>query len=278
MTKKGYQKRLPKVLPAAAPKPKPLALAPRVPAPRSSPEELPVAAPPTSAAVPAPRRGRRGVGAVVAACLTGVAAFAAGLFLVPNVLGNGGEHPAGSGAASTDATTSPPAPVPGESYVETLVGADGDLAVRQWIRFAQPVDRLRLALPAVPGAAADRIVVTADGRASGPQRLSAGVATYTFGPTTDLRVSYRMTGVVTRSDPVAARALVLATSLVVRHPPRVRSETRAVRAAEVLSLACAPTPTTPPEPCGAAVSPDRWQVELTGTGVDDRVVAQVDLR
>ncbi len=74
---------------------------------------------------------------------------------------------------------------------------------------------------------------------------------------------------------MTGRALALATTLVVQHASRPASETRVVRAPEVLALACAASVDVAPVPCGRAEDPGQWSVQLTGDHVDDRVVAQL---
>jgi len=337
MTKKGYQKRLPKVLPP------PVHAPPAVPAPRGSVEDsareavqepvhepvrepvreaepAPVQGPvrepvqepvrePVEESVPvdvqvtppapaidtlparrkpapatAPPRRRRFAGqsvAVVALVLVGpLIAGLVGAFLLlrpdeaqtPDV-DPGAQRPPGVGSASLEAD---------ESYVETRVLPSGELVVRQRIRPDQPVRRLRLALPEVPGAevlSAHGVEVVADGEpVDGDDILTDRAAEYVFDATTDVQVRYRLDGAVEFSDSVTGRALALATSLQVAYAPMAERETRVVSAAEVLSLACARTAAEPPVPCGEPSGDDRWSVELEDPRVTDRVMAQLNLQ
>ncbi len=233
---------------------------------------------------PAPPRRRRFAGrsvAVVALVLVGpLVAGLVGAFLLlrPDVAEDpdvepGAQRPPGVGSASLEAD---------ESYVETRVLPSGELVVRQWIRPDQPVRRLRLALPEVPGAevlSAHGVEVVADGEpVDGDDILTDRAADYVFDATTDLQVRYRLDGAVEFSDSVTGRALALATSLHVAYAPLAERETRVVSAAEVLSLACARTAAEPPVPCGKASGDDRWSVELEDPRVTDRVMAQVNLQ
>ncbi|HYH72237.1 MAG TPA: hypothetical protein VD764_03415 [Nocardioides sp.] len=337
MTKKGYQKRLPKVLPP------PVHAPPAVPAPRGSvedsvreavqepvhepvrepvrerepaPVQVPVREPvqepvrePVDESVPvdvqvtrpapaidtvparrkpapatAPPHRRRFAGrtvAVVALILVGpLVAGLVGAFMLlrPDKVedtdvdpGNQGASGVGSAALSAD-----------ESYVETRVLPTGELVVRQRIRPDQPVRRLRLALPEVPGAevlSAHGVEVVADGEpVDGEDILTDRAADYVFDASTDLQIRYRLDGAVEFSDSVTGRALALATSLHVAYAPLAARETRVVSAAEVLSLACTRTAAEPPVPCGEASGDDRWSVELEDPRVTDRVMAQVNLQ
>ena len=168
-----------------------------------------------------------------------------------------------------------------ESYAETQVRTNGDVIVRHWIQADEPLRRLRLVLPQVPGAeelSAKGIEVVADGAlVNGPATLTGIGATYTFDKTTDVQVRYVLAGAVVRSDSAAGRALALATTLDLRYSPRPERGIRVVIAPEVLSLACSASPDAAPVPCGRAESIDQWRVELTGPRVDDRVMAQVTL-
>lgn len=301
MTKKGYQRRLPTVLPT-------------VPSPRASPEQVKLAQPvqpaapvtrpePVSAAgpvvtrpapersyappgareskpVPAPVRRRVspwtavGIGAAI------LVALVVGGILVASVVGGPEDPAAESGSASAAPAAAPRVLAGDEAYVESRVLADGDVVVRQWIRADEPLQRLRLRLPEVPGVAlsASEVEVVADGAlVAGPATVTGLVATYTFEETTNVQVSYRLSGAVERSDSAAGRALAVATTLDVRYVPRPARETRIVRATEVLALACSPSPEVLPEPCGQADETGQWRVDLAGPRVVDRVVAQLTL-
>lgn len=281
MTKKGYQKQLPTVPPAASPRP-------AVPAPRVSAEAEPIAPvvepvqtfyhdenDETYPLQPAERRSPSTTGTVVALALVGLALLCiANFLLVRSLLDNGPDRPAGVGDASTRTR-------PDVSYVVSEVLPNGSVVVRQRIRAVQPVELLRLVLPLATGAegvSASQVDVVADGVAIlGPETITDGFASFSFAPATDVRVSYRLTGAVKLSESVPGRALAVVTSLDVRYGPRVERETRVVRASEVLMLACSRSPEETPVPCGEPDGDGRWRVDLTGQRVDDRVVAQLTL-
>ncbi len=274
MSKKGYQKGLPAILPEPASKPRP----PSVPAPRASAEDLRVVPPPqVVSASTRPVRDRHRVMRVIAVSIAVPVSFALGALVTSLVLG-GTDHRLAENSPGSAQSAAPP-PLAGEgSYVESYVQDNGDVTVHQWIRVGEPIEELRLALPDVPGTglSVDRVVVVAEGRVNGPARISARGTTYTFSPTKVVQVSYRMRGAVTRSND-DGRALVVATNLDVTYPVQSERETRVVRAAEVLTLACARTATTAPVPCGTADNREQWRVELPGSRSADRVVAQVNL-
>ncbi|RYB96389.1 hypothetical protein EUA06_02105 [Nocardioides glacieisoli] len=281
MTKKGYQKRLPTVL---------------VPAPRAVPrqERVPEVQPPVQPEVqPEPREvpheqrpapeasspARSTTRKVVAASVLGlVVALVAGVGLVSMLAGDEPSPEAGPRAV----LTSPP-PVligAGESYVDLSVMANGDVEATQWIVAAEPIDRLRLDLPELAGAeeiTASAVIVLADGEVvAGPDRITGRGATYALDAATDVQVSYRLTGAIVFSDSVTGRALA-APGMDAAYAPRSRSETRVVRGPGLLSLACGKPPAEQLVPCGQETSPEEWSVDLTGTEVEDRVVAQLTL-
>lgn len=284
MTKKGYQKRLPKVLPDAGPRP--VVPAPRVPAPRASaegtaegtavvaPEAEPIEPDEHHARASADRH-RWSTGWIVAvvlggSALCGIAAF----LLVGGLLHSESDRPAGGTNASSPTE-------PDSSSVVSTVLPNGDVVVRQRIRAIRPIRLLRLELPPAAGGegvSATQVEVVADGNtAFGRSTITDASATYIFAPATDVRIRYRLTGVVQLSESAPGRALAVATTLGVRYAPRVARETRVVHAAEVLMLACGRSPDEPPVPCGEPDGDGRWRVELTGQRVDDRVVAQLTL-
>jgi hypothetical protein len=177
--------------------------------------------------------------------------------------------------------TSPVALAPDTSYVVSRVLPGGDVVVRQWLRSGEPVDRLRLVLPQVPGVdglSARDVDVVADGReAVGPASITADGATYEFRAATEMRVRYRLAGALALSDSAPGRALALATNLAVTYATPLEAETRVVSGPEVLNLACSRSVDEPLLPCGQADSYGRWRVDLVGKHVGDRVVAQLTL-
>lgn len=277
MTKKGYQKRLPTVLPDA--RPRPAVRAPRLPAPRVSAEADPIPAvvepDETVETVETDERRRPSTGTWVAVVLAGLALVGvAGSLLVLALRDSGPDRP----ADGTDAR----GPIRSDtSYVVSEVRPNGDIVVRQRIRAARPMQLLHLDLPPGPGGEgvfARQVEIVADGEAVvGPATITDAFARYIFAPSTDVRISYRLTGAVELSESVPGRALAVVTSLDVRYAPRVARETRVVRAPEVLMLACSRSTEEPPVPCGEPDGVGRWRVDLTGARVDDRVVAQLTL-
>ncbi len=270
--------------PTASPTPPP-----SVPAPRASSERVAqprvdeAGTPPVPAPAPSARRFSRA--AVVGLVAVGLAnLLLSGLigYLVVSSLRDDAAPRRGPGAAGGGAGADPPGlPPADESYVETVVQPDGQVVVQQWIRTDAPLRRLRLALPPASGASAlsaSRIEVVADGlAAAGPKQITDRAAIYTFPPTTEVEVTYRILGAVTRSASAPGRALAHTTALDVTYSPRAEHETRVVRAAEVLALACSTTAQETPTPCGEDEGDGQWRVELDGPSVDDRVMAQLTL-
>ena len=285
MTKKGYQRRLPTVLP-------PPTLPPAVPAPRTSDETVARSgrgdgpyvvedpgpgstAPPARTAPPGRRSHRRA--AVVLGLLLVIATLAlVSLSLVlllddePDADGPG-PAPLQDGSAVGAA----------ESHVTATVQADGDVVVRHRIRPETPVQRLVLSLPDVPGSpplTVTGLQVLTDGEpVPGPTSITGAPASFWFAAADEVDVAYRIHGAVQRSDSVPGRALALATSLDASYVKRAGPEVRVVRGAEVLALACTASRNAPPTPCGTALSPGRWRVELPAARADYRVSAQVNL-
>lgn len=268
MTKQGYQKRLPAILPP-----------PTTSAPRVSHESVEATRPeiPPVVAAGRPRRSRASVAMITVFALVSLVAIG---FLVFSIMGllTGPSPP--SGLASPTGDTGPVLGAD-ESYVETRVLPSGTLVVHQWIRPSEPLRQLRLTLPSVPGPehlSATEVEVLADSvPVDGPGRIGEVGATYTFEESMAVEVRYRLTGAVERSDSTAGRALAIATTLHVDYRPQARLQTQVVRAGEVLSLACSPSPTQTPVPCGEPQTASRWRVDLTGSSVVDRVIAQVTL-
>lgn len=192
-----------------------------------------------------------------------------------------------SGGTGTDEDDAGPAtggePIldaPDESYVEARVRSDGDIVVRHWIRAREPITRVVLTLPEVPGTelSAARVRVLADDlRSAGPSTLTTKAATYSFEESTDVELHYVLVGAVQRSTSATGRALAVATTLDVTYAPRPEKETRVVQAPAVLSMACADPASSTPEPCGSPQDAERWRVDLTGPDVLDRVLAQLTL-
>jgi hypothetical protein len=288
--RKGYKNRLPTVLPPApraapeqdatwpargAPATPPTP-SPRVVEPiRTTPPIEPVE--PQPAPQPAPERRSPALRVIVALALAGLAIGAiVGVVVVPRLLDDGPDRP-----AAADDAGAPAGLVADTSYVVSRVLPNGDVVVRQRIRTAEPIWLLRLTLPRVPGAgdmSARQVDLVADGDAvAGQATITDGTASYGFPPATEMLLSYRLTGAVRLSDSAPGRGLAMITTLDVQYSPRVERETRVVRAAEVLSLACSRSVEEAPVPCGEPDGDGRWQVELTGGRVVDRVMAQLNV-
>lgn len=275
MSKKGYKKQLPVVLP-------PTARPPSMPAPRRSPElgepSRPVVpAPPDLEVAATPVRQRRSRASIIGISAIVLINLAAAGFLVFVLTSATSDTPERGLPPNVAAPDPPRLLARRESYVETKVLPNGEVAVRQWIRAGEPIDQLSLALPSIAGMAdlaATDVQVTAEGQpVDGPASISGRRVTYSFDPTVNLQVSYLLSGAVKRSSSAAGRALAMATTLDVTYAPRAEQETRVVRAPEVLSLACSSSPQEPPVPCGADYGDGQWRVELTGADVVDRVTA-----
>lgn len=302
--KKPHQRRLPTVLPPAqVPIPR---VAPELGSPPAEPDLVPDPVPdpePDPVPVPGPRpppddafgswtieapaadldddldddlggrRSRRTALVVVAlACLLGGVALAYAF-----LLGQDDAPPVpDAGRTSAPALALGPA----RSRIETQVMASGDLVVRQTISAEEPLTSLALDLPVVAGAeelSADQVEVLAGGaEASGPDRIVATGAIYTFEASTEVLVTYRLRGAVQVSDSVTGRALAVVTHLPATYAPMVEREVRVVRAPAVLALACSRPPDGSPRPCGTKVSDGRWRVDLADDALGDRVLAQLD--
>jgi hypothetical protein len=295
--KKQYQKRLPTVLPPTPPRPRApaptTATAPAEPDPddqdpfEPDPDDQDLFEPdPGEPAAPqtrlAPVRRPRPVvprpALIAAVCLV---LLLSGVLVVRLVADALEEQPVAGGATSSEEAGAPRVLAPGESYVESEVLADGDVLVHQWINTDRPLQEIRLVLPDVsspePLSALDIRVSASGTAADGPSRIERRGAAFTFFPTTDIEIQYRLRGAVDPSASAPGRALAVATTLDVDYAPRAGSETRVVRSAGVvLTLACASSPQEPPSPCGVADG-GQWEVELDGDRVADRVVAQVDV-
>jgi hypothetical protein len=166
-----------------------------------------------------------------------------------------------------------------EGYVETRVHADGTVEVHQWVRADEALDRLTLRVPRVTSAgrlAADDVEVLADGeRVRGREEISFFAATYDLAGAREVEVRYRLLGALQLSDSAPGRALAVATGLEARFAPAPAREVRVVKAPEVLSLACTPSPDVSPVPCGTPDGEGEWHVDLTGRRLAERVVASL---
>jgi hypothetical protein len=177
----------------------------------------------------------------------------------------------------------PPQPLAaGSEYVETRVLPSGDLRVTHWIHVKGALFTLSVSRPQVSGlpplTIKDLTVVgnrTAVAPGSAPVGDRPGV--FYLNGARHAYVSYVLAGSVERDPAPRGRALAPITSLLVTGNKALSSATYAVIAPQVLNLACsAASPVALPQPCGA---PDGrgWRVTLSGSDVDDRVMAQLDL-
>lgn len=163
------------------------------------------------------------------------------------------------------------------ALVETTIDPGGDVVVRHWVRGGSPIRELTWAPPVVAGAVDPAVAdlrVSADGL---PGRVvpSDGTVPDTLAVQPPARVvllTYRLTGVVQRSDSTADRALVWATALDVTHA----GPTRVVVTGGVRSMACTRTPEAAPRPCGTPVA-RHWEVLLPESHRDPVIQVQVDL-
>ncbi|PUA79244.1 hypothetical protein C7S10_19620 [Nocardioides currus] len=237
----------------------------------------PVAEP---AAAPGPRRRWPVIAVVSLVVVLAVAGAAAVL------LRDGDRSPAddaGEPAPSTAARTFPEPPIPLVSDTElvfTDVLADGDLTVKHWLRTEEPVDRLELSAPGdgMTSAEVTDVVVAADGVAVASADVVA--ASGWAGPlpaTSDVYVSYRLSGVLQLSDSAQGRGLATTTALVADVGRPMVARTQSFTGASVLTLACLPPgDQAMPTPCGSSKG-DTWTVVSEGDAVADSVIAQVDL-
>lgn len=283
MSKKGYQKQLPRLL---VPPPRAAPDAERMPPGEHPPEGRPETTGPAvveeqhQPEAPATRSGTR-VGMVVAVTAVGLAvAIVVAAVVVVRLMSGSGEESSAAGPTASFVSP-PPVPVrPGESYVDLQVLANGEVEATQWIVADEPIGRLQLELPDLAGAedvTASLVVVLADGKlVAGPSRITGRSATYVLDEATAVKVSYRLSDALVRSSSVSGRALAAA-GLVVAYEPRARSESRVVQAPGLSSLACGDAATGQLVPCGTSTAPDEWSVDLTGADVADRLVAQLTL-
>ncbi len=236
----------------------------------------PVATQPVATQPPASRSSRTRVVMLVAGLLLigGI-----GVVLIRSV----GQEPEGPPRLSTT-SAQPAAPVPvraGSSYVATEVLRDGTVRVSHWVRPRAQAYELTLSSPDVLGGGplrATNVRVDVDGTSiPGPTSIAARPHTYVLPGGRQILVTYRLSGAVELSPSVEGRALVRVVSLDLSVGD-VQTRIQAVEGVEILSMACTANRVSAlPEPCGETVGGDRWEVRLTGSDLDDRVMAQVDL-
>jgi hypothetical protein len=226
--------------------------------------------------------------ALLIGCLALVVALSI-LYIVRPIIPHNGSGSA-TGGTSTTQTARPgaaavPQPPPAApevgSYVESRIGANGDVLVRQWIRSPKALSGIRLEVPVVPGGSKIRatgLSVAADRSAvAAPKVVGASGRQLHFDkPAKAVYVRYTLHGVVERSPSVPGRALARLTMLHVGYSPRTGPSLVTLLNAKVLSTACASTPSAVPRPCGA---PEKgaWRVVLHGADRSDAVMAQVNL-
>jgi len=201
--------------------------------------------------------------------------------------GGAGQEPARQPGSSLGVDTrAPPPPVPvrpDTTYTQVTVLEGGQLRVEQWIRSTHFLFGVSLAVPTDPGLQADAVqatdvrVVAADTLVAGPTQLDDGSASYEYPGAQQIYLSYRLSGVLERSDTESGRALVRATSLDLSFRPRSQTSTVSFVGASLLNLACRPKYVdVPPTPCGVRTQ-DGWTLDLPTDSQGYRVMAQVDL-
>ena len=299
MTKKGYQTRLPKVLPPrcrrrAPPtrrpargsratrtgrgtRPRPARPRPARPRPArrrpARPPSRPTPSRPTPLCTPRRQSLRRSNDGAPRALLVGFALIGlvnlvvVGLILYA-ILGTDeedGPTAKPAGRCRTGATTRPRTSRTSRREAQS----DGDLVVHQWIR-GRRADRP--APPRAPdGAGRRRPVRDADrgrGRRSRGRRGRTGSmaarATYTFEDDPDVEVRYRLRARWSCSDSAPGRALALTTALDVTYTPRTQRARPGSSAPRRCCRWPAPRPAESPVPCGEDDGDGQWRVELDG--------------
>jgi hypothetical protein len=169
------------------------------------------------------------------------------------------------------------------TYTQVRVLPTGELAVRQWIRSSSPISDLHLAepvgdlLPAGTVQASDLRIVAGAQAAGAVTEVGTSPVAVSFPPTTEVFVSYVLSGMLERSDSEEGRALARVTQLDLSYQPEATRTTIAFLGPEVLSLACSPLfGNVAPSACGAKQG-GKWLVELPGAQSTYRVMAQLDL-
>lgn len=216
-----------------------------------------------------------------------VAAVAGAIALVGGDGGGGEQQPAGRPGNSLEVDTgAPPPPVPlrpDTTYTQVTVLEGGQLRVEQWIRSTHFLFGVSLAVPTEPQLQAGAVhatevrVVAADSVVAGPAELHDGSASYAYPGAQEIYLSYRLSGVLERSETESGRALARVTSLDVSFRPRSQRSTVSFVGANLLNLACQPRYfDVPPTPCGMHTE-DGWTLDLPTDSQGYRVMAQVDL-
>ena len=253
---------------------------------RSAGPQPPAAVVEQDAAVPEPpapaRSSRRGMALLVGGALLAVVA---GGVLLQRTDGDRAEGPVAQAAAERTATRYPAPPITlgtDEELVDVDVLDGGDLVVTHWVRGAEPLTRLTLALPtgvAAPGAGIDvrDLVVAADDVLVASPVLGDTGWEGTLPEARDLYVTYRLSGALQRSGSVDGRALATVTSLTLGVGEVSLSGTRTFSSSKVLALGCLPPGARAvPTPCGMLVN-DTWTLDVVPGAVPATVIAQIDL-
>lgn len=203
-----------------------------------------------------------------------------------------GEETPEPGAGAQRSIEVPPAPAGTPkigSYVDSRIGADGQVSVRQWIRSSVPIQRLELTTAdpdALPGTVeAARVLLSASDGSRLAFRASVGTQTQRIRlrePATEVYLSYTIGGdtVSTETATVEGRILARVTGMDVVFEGEDGPTVRLVRGTgPVLNAACLAADAgfdAVPVPCGAAATDGAWQVELRGVRRHDRVIAQLE--
>ncbi len=184
----------------------------------------------------------------------------------------------------------PPAALPLQgALVRSVVRPDGSIAVTQWLRSADEIDKVTLSVPTPVGGretprAEDVRLVGDDGTVLA-DHLTVDTASQEVRfayPTRLVRATYVLGDAVDRSSSVDGRVRALLVALDVdfatRTGPTVVQVSGAPAGAEVLNLACANARSRVAllRPCGAP-SGSGWRVRLPAVSAEDQVTAQIDL-
>ena len=172
------------------------------------------------------------------------------------------------------------------SYVRTEVLPSGDLVVSQWVRVTRTSATVQIGVPSMAGLRASAVTVSnlfvaVDGLDVATPNAGPGHATWTvrLGAAHSVYLRYRLAGVFHRGTPTAHRGLARITSLDMRSNVALTGVTAAVEGANILALACTkPAPGAVAVPCGSTTAGGAWEVHLGAGDVEDRILAQLEIR
>lgn len=175
------------------------------------------------------------------------------------------------------------------SWVDSRVTESGDVEVQQWVRSANPVDRLQLTTAdpdAFPGTveSSDVVVSAPDGSRLGV-RDSVGTRSLNVKlrvPATEFYLSYVISGdtLSDETSTIEGRTVARVTAMDVIFKGEMGPTVHVVHGpGSVINAACLSLDTGPdvaPSPCGVGTEDGGWQVELRGADRHDRVLAQLE--